>query len=152
MALVRWEPVTFPSEMNRLLTSFFDTPTTGARRWNPAFDLVETEAHLMLRADLPGLTLDDVHVTVEDGVLTVAGERRTAPGEGATALRAERTGGAFSRSLRLPRDVDPEGIEAALEVGVLEIRIAKPAAPRPVQIPISVGAPERRDIEATATA
>src|SRR3712207_6287962 len=86
MALVRWEPVrelhTLQNEMNRLFGSFFDTPTTaangngGVRRWVPAMDLVETDDHFVLRADLPGLDAGDVSIEVEDGVLTVAGERK----------------------------------------------------------------------------
>lgn len=140
MALVRWEPTPFPAEMNRLLTSFFDTPTAGARRWSPAMDVHQTEDHLVLTADVPGLTLEDVQVTVDDGVLTVAGERRIERSERRDGLlRSERAQGAFRRSLRLPRDVDPEAIEASLEHGVLEVRIPKPVASKPRQIPIAVG-------------
>ena len=84
MALVRWEPVrelsSLQNDMNRLFNTFFDTPTgangaTAARRWVPAMDLVETDDHFVLKADLPGLTEDDVHIDVEDDVLTVSGER-----------------------------------------------------------------------------
>ena len=85
MALVRWEPVrelnSLQGEMNRLFNTFFDTPTTGAgtaapRRWVPSMDLVETEDHFVLRADLPGLAEDDVTIELEDNVLTVSGERK----------------------------------------------------------------------------
>ena len=84
MALVRWEPVrelnSLQSEMNRLFNTFFDTPTTGngsaARRWLPAMDLVETDDHFVLTADLPGLGEEDVTIEVEDNVLTVSGERK----------------------------------------------------------------------------
>ena len=77
MALVRWEPVrelsSIQNEMNRLFNTFFDTPTPGnggnsatLRRWIPAMDLVETDEHFVLKADLPGLTEADVNVEVED--------------------------------------------------------------------------------------
>src|SRR3954464_13320367 len=84
MALVRWEPLremaTLQNEMNRLFGTFFDTPTTAmngnsVRRWVPAMDLVETEEHFVLRADLPGLAEEDVNIELEDRVLTVSGER-----------------------------------------------------------------------------
>ena len=87
MALIRWEPVTelntIQNEMNRLFNTFFDQPApTGrggapARRWIPAMDLVETADHYVLRADLPGLSDDDVNVQLEDNVLTISGERKT---------------------------------------------------------------------------
>ena len=84
MALVRWEPVrelySLQNEMNRLFNTFFDTPTAGnggsPRRWIPAMDLVETDDHFVLKADLPGLAEGDVHIDVEDDVLTVSGERK----------------------------------------------------------------------------
>src|SRR3712207_4042421 len=91
MALVRWEPVreltTLQHEMNRLFSTFFDSPfttssteaangATAARRWMPPMDLVETEDRYVLRADLPGLGEEDVKLEVENRVLTIAGERR----------------------------------------------------------------------------
>src|SRR4051794_33267062 len=87
MALIRWEPVrelnTIQSEMNRLFNTFFDSPTTtnGAgnrslRRWIPPMDLVETEGEFVLRADLPGLAEEDVHIEFEDNVLTIKGDRK----------------------------------------------------------------------------
>src|SRR3954447_5003917 len=84
MALVRWEPLremaTLQNEVNRLFGTFFDTPTTGTngslRRWMPPMDLVETDEHFVLRADLPGLGEGDVNIELEDNVLTVSGERK----------------------------------------------------------------------------
>jgi HSP20 family protein len=74
MALIRWEPVreiqTVQNEMNRLFNTFFDSPAPGNgggqptfRRWIPAMDVVETDDHFVLRADLPGLTEGDVNMT-----------------------------------------------------------------------------------------
>jgi HSP20 family protein len=85
MALVRWEPVrelnSLQNEMNRLFSAFFDTPTTGnggapARRWIPPMDLVETEDHYVLTADLPGLGQEDISLEFEGDVLTLSGERK----------------------------------------------------------------------------
>ena len=149
MALVRWEPLremaTLQNEMNRLFGTFFDTPTTavsgnGPRRWVPAMDLVETDGHFVLRADLPGMTDGDVRLEVEDRVLTLAGERKAeheAKGEG--YYRLERASGAFSRSLTLPEGIDPETISARFEHGVLEVRIPKPEERKPRRVAIQVG-------------
>jgi HSP20 family protein len=148
MALVRWEPVrelnSLQQEMNRLFSTFFDTPTAangaGARRWIPAMDLVETDDHYELTADLPGLAESDVDLEFEGDVLTVSGERRsehTERGEG--FYRLERATGAFSRSLTLPEGVDPEAVKATFDKGVLEVRIPKPERRKPKKVAIQVG-------------
>jgi HSP20 family protein len=151
MALIRWEPVrelnTIQSEMNRLFNTFFDSPTPGSgapshtqRRWIPAMDLVETADEFVLRADLPGLTEQDVNIEVEDNVLTVSGERKAEHEERKEGYyRVERSSGSFSRSLTLPKGVDPESVKAGFENGVLEVRIPKPEQRRPRKVAISVG-------------
>ena len=164
MALVRWEPVreltTLQNEMNRLFSTFFDNPAGGAtngqslRRWVPAMDLVETEDHFVLKADLPGLGADDVNIEVEDNVLTVSGERKVeheSQREG--FYRVERASGAFRRSLTLPEGVKLDDIAANFDKGVLEIRIPKPEERKPRKVSISVGgAGEQPAIEGTESA
>jgi HSP20 family protein len=148
MAIVRWEPLrelaSIQNEMNRLFGSVFDAPTASngntLRRWMPAMDLVETEEHFVLRADLPGLAEEDVTLEVEDNVLTVSGERKAeheATKEG--YHRVERAFGSFSRSLTLPEGVDAEAVTANFDRGVLEIRIPKPEQRKPRKISIGVG-------------
>lgn len=149
MALVRWEPLremaTLQNEVNRLFGTFFDTPSTGVggngvRRWMPAMDLVETDEHFVLRADLPGLGEDDVKIEVEDRTLTLSGERKAeheSNGEG--YYRLERATGSFARSLTLPEGVDPEQIAARFENGVLEVRIPKPEERKPRRVAIQLG-------------
>jgi HSP20 family protein len=145
MALVRWEPVreisSIQSEVNRLFNTFFDTPVTASeRRWIPAMDLVESEDHFVLRADLPGLMQDDVDVELEDRVLTVSGERKAEHEERNEGYhRVERAYGRFSRSLTLPEGVDAEAVEAHFENGVLEVRIPKPEQRKPQRVAINVG-------------
>src|SRR3954463_3021773 len=148
MAIVRWEPLrelsTLQNEMNRLFGTVFDTPTQTnggtLRRWMPAMDLVETGDHFVLRADLPGLSEEDVAIEVEDRVLTVSGERKA---EHETTKegyhRVERAFGTFSRALTLPEGVDPEAVAASFDRGVLEVRIPKPEERKPRQISIGVG-------------
>jgi HSP20 family protein len=147
MTIVRWEPLrelsSLQSEMNRLFNTVFDQPTGGAgnggalRRWMPAMDLVETDDHFVLRADLPGLSEDDVKIELEDNTLTLSGERKAeheSRDEG--FYRVERAFGTFSRSLTLPRGVNAEAVEASFDRGVLEVRIPKPEEPKPRRIEI----------------
>jgi HSP20 family protein len=149
MALIRWEPAaelnTIHSEMNRLFTSLFDSPTrpsTGElnRRWIPAMDLTESGDHYVLHADLPGVSEQDINVELEAGVLKISGERRSARTEENGALRRiERAHGSFSRSLSLPDGVNAEAVEASFDRGVLEVRIPKPEQAKPRKVSISVG-------------
>jgi HSP20 family protein len=158
MALVRWDPAreldTLQGEMNRLFSSFFDTPTPGngttVRRWIPAMDLVETDDHFVLKADLPGVDESDVNIVFENNVLTVSGERRTeheAKKDG--YYRLERTTGSFSRSLTLPEGIDADDVNAKFDNGVLEVRIPKPAEakPRRIQIGLAGAKPNTIDSE-----
>jgi HSP20 family protein len=149
MALVRWEPVrelsSIQNEMNRLFNTFFDTPAGGGngptlRRWLPPMDLVETDDHFVLRADLPGLTEDDVTIELEDNVLTLAGERKAEHEEKKEGFyRVERSFGQFRRSLTLPEGVNAEAISASFDKGVLEVRIPKPEERKPRRVAIHVG-------------
>jgi HSP20 family protein len=150
MALIRWEPVrelnTIQSEMNRLFNTFFEgsSPANGTasqlRRWIPAMDLVEGDDYFELRADLPGLSENDVNIEVEDSVLTISGERKSEHEERKDGYyRVERASGHFHRSLTLPEGVDPEGIKASFDKGVLELRIPKPEQRKPRKVTISAG-------------
>jgi HSP20 family protein len=148
MAIVRWEPLreltTLQNEMNRLFGTVFDTPAQGnggtLRRWMPAMDLIETGEHFVLRADLPGLSEEDVNIEVEDRVLTVSGERKAEQNESGEGYhRVERAFGAFSRSLTLPEGVDAEAVSASFDRGVLEVRIPKPEQRKPRKVSIGVG-------------
>jgi HSP20 family protein len=167
MALIRWEPVrelnSLQNEMNRLFSAFFDTPGVGPgnggraqmTRWLPATDLIETDDQFVLRADLPGLSEDDVKIELEDNVLTISGERKAeheASNEG--FYRLERAYGAFQRSLTLPEGVDGDKVTANFDRGVLEVRIPKPAQRKPRRVSIGVGAsaPAIEGSEAPASA
>ena len=157
MALIRWEPAreinSLQSEMNRLFNTVFDAPGgnggTQARRWMPAMDLLETDDEFVLRADLPGMTEDDVSIELEDNILTVSGERKAEHEEkGEGFYRVERAFGSFSRSLTLPQGVDPEAVNAGFEKGVLEVRVPKPERRKPRKI--TIGSAEPRTLEGSA--
>ena len=111
-------------------------------------DLLETPEHFVLRADLPGVSEEDVSIELEDTVLTVSGERKSeheAGGEG--FHRVERASGRFSRALTLPKGVDAEAVTASFDRGVLEVRIPKPAERKPRRISIGSGP---RELEGAA--
>ena len=157
MTIVRWEPLrelnTLQSEMNRLFNSAFDAPSGASgpalRRWVPAMDLVETGEQFLLRADLPGMSEEDIEIELEDGTLTVSGERKAEHEERQEGFhRVERSFGAFSRSLTLPKGVDAEAVTASFDRGVLEVRIPKPAERKPRRI--SIGGTEPAALEGQA--
>jgi HSP20 family protein len=149
MALIRWEPV----PVNRLFNNLFDTPTVAsapARRFAPATDLIESDTHYILRADLPGLSEDDVNIELDGNVLSVSGERKSEhEHRGHGYYRVERSYGSFRRSLRLPDGVDAETIKATFDKGVLEISVPKPeqAKPHKVQITAAGGDTAPQTIE-----
>jgi HSP20 family protein len=153
--LMRPEP--FSREVDRLFDAFFRGDSEQARRWVPPVDLVEAEDHFVLKADLPGLSEEDVSVEVQDGTLTISGER-TAEHETRERgwYRIERSFGSFNRSLTLPDGVDPDGISAKFDRGVLEVRIPKPEQRKPRRVEISAGEQNGGncgvlDVEGTAT-
>jgi HSP20 family protein len=160
MALVRWDPAReitgLQSEMNRLFNTFFDAPGEqqgAAPRWLPAMDLVETEDAFVLRADLPGLTENDVNLELENNVLTISGERKSEHEERREGYhRVERGYGRFARQLTLPEGVKPDGIEARFDNGVLEVRIPKPEERKPRKLNISVGGGAPKTIEGSESA
>jgi HSP20 family protein len=145
--LVKPEP--FSSEFNRLFDTLFQ-PVNSSQRWAPPMDLVEADDHFVLKADLPGLADDDVNIEVQDGTLTISGERKSETEKREKGwYRVERSFGRFSRSLTLPEGVDAEKIEASFDKGVLEIRIPKPEERKPRRI--EIGANGGKTLEGTAT-
>src|ERR1700735_4316457 len=133
MALIRWEPV----PMNRLFNNLFDTPTVAsapARRFAPATDLIESDTHYILRADLPGLSENDVNIELDGNVLSVSGERKSE--------HAERKQGYY----RVER-VDGGAIKATFDRGAREITVPKPEAPKPHKVEITVAGGESQAIE-----
>jgi HSP20 family protein len=137
MSVVRWEPLA----LQTLFDSVFDAPSpnrAGAlRRWMPAMDLVEAEDRYVLKADLPGLSEDDIKIEFEDRALTISGERKSESELKKDGfVRVERAFGSFSRSLTLPQGVDPEAVTASFDRGVLEVSIPKPEQRKPRRIEI----------------
>jgi HSP20 family protein len=149
--LVKPEP--FTREIDRVFDAFFGQTDQG-RRWVPPMDLVEADDHFVLKADLPGLAESDVNLEVQDGTLTISGERKAEHEQREKGwYRIERSFGSFSRSLTLPDGVDPDRIEASFSHGVLEVRIPKPEErkPRRISIGAATGNGKPAEVEGTAT-
>lgn len=109
----------------------------GDGRFVPHIDVSEDEESVMLTAELPGMTKDDLEVTIEDGMLIMRGEKREEEvKEGATWRRTERHYGHFERRVRVPEHVDTEKIEATYKDGVLKLRMPKTEVVKPKEIPI----------------
>lgn len=136
--ILRPEP--FSTEFSRVVNSLFEPSSNAsgvAQRWLPAMDLVERDDHFVLKADLPGLSEEDVAIEVQDNVLTLSGERKGEHERKERGFyRLERSFGKFSRTLTLPEGIDPDGIEAKFENGVLEVSIPKPEERKPRRITI----------------
>ncbi|GLC26880.1 Hsp20/alpha crystallin family protein [Roseisolibacter agri] len=99
----------------------------GLQRWAPPLEVFQRGDELVVRADLPGMRPDDVQIEVEDGVLTISGERREEHEDRERGFyRTERSYGAFSRSIALPEHVDEERVQARYEHGVLEVTVPVP--------------------------
>ena len=131
-------------EIDRLFDDTFFGRGTGAS-WNPAVDIREMPKELRLDVELPGLTEDDIEIEVENGTLTIRGEKSAERKEGEEGRfhLVERTYGSFQRSFQLPQGVDEKQIQADFDKGVLHISIPKAALPQPRRIQIGGTAGER---------
>lgn len=125
----------FPSPRRLGLPSFFDLAPRALSEmqqaqqalWSPQVEVFEREGQIVVRADLPGLSKEDVQIQVEDDVLTLRGERKSEHEERQKGFyRSERSYGTFQRSFRLPEGVDSEQVQANFKDGVLEITVPAP--------------------------
>jgi HSP20 family protein len=144
-ALTRWTPAADLVHFGRLFDEAFSDmlrplgQAEGAaqRSWVPPVDIRETENHVVLALDLPGLRKEDVNVTLENSVLTIAGERRfESDQKNETLHRLERAYGAFTRSFTLGSQVQADGLEATFQDGVLTVQVPKAEASKPRRIAI----------------
>ncbi|MEJ5300018.1 MAG: Hsp20/alpha crystallin family protein [Thermodesulforhabdaceae bacterium] len=103
----------------------------------PAFDVSETEEHIIVKADLPGVDVKDLDISIVGNVLTVKGEKKQEKEEKNESYhRIERSYGSFSRSITLPAEVNPEAVEAVYRDGVLKLTIPKAEKSKPKKIEI----------------
>ena len=135
-----WNPI---HEMDELfhgrLASVLGGEGLQSVAWSPVVDIEESAEAYTIRAELPRLSKEKVKVTVENGVLTLSGERDLERRvETKTFHRVERSHGTFTRSFTLPDDVDPESVAANFKAGLLEIQIAKREEALPKSIEVRV--------------
>ena len=139
MRVIRWEPFRDVDDMfDRFVAETVrrwprqGQVTQPASEWAPAADVSETEAEYLIKADLPEVRKEDVSITVQDGVLTLSGERRQEKREETEKLhRVERVYGSFARRFALPENADEQGISAESRDGVILIHIPKVRVVRP---------------------
>jgi HSP20 family protein len=143
MALVRYQPNNPFDQFNNEINRFFNTTqrqraANQDRDWMPAVDILETEDRFVLSADIPGVERKDVEITLEDGVLTLKGERHAETEEKREGFhRRERVHGTFMRQFNLPDTVNAENISATVKEGVLQIEIPKQAKPEARKISVN---------------
>lgn len=136
--MTRYEPWSLLNQLQRELERSFEgvragTDTAATAEWTPAVDIKEEPERYVLWADLPGVSPDRIDITMENGILTLKGERVTEAKHHREGIkRAERVFGTFYRRFSLPDSADSEGISARCSNGVLEISIPKkpPCSPR----------------------
>lgn len=146
MSLVRYEPWGLFSQLHNDLDRVFEArarkPGNGeaplaASDWVPAVDIREEENRYVIHADVPGVEPEDIEVNMEDGVLSIKGQRYSETrDEDEGYKRAERVRGSFSRRFNLPESADAEAISAKSSNGVLEIVIPKQARVMPKRIKV----------------
>lgn len=128
------------SRLEQEIESLFDGLLGTAQQPSPsapAMDVMEYENEFRIAAALPGVRREDLKITVQDGVLSISGERKAPePDPKAAWLRRESSFGSFSRTLTLPRDVKPGDITAELTDGILRLTIPKVEAARPREITV----------------
>ncbi len=143
MPVVRYNPLDledFPSGLrmfqdtvNRLLSE------PGSRPWTPAVDIYETENELVLKADLPDVDMNDIEIKIENGTLSLRGERKFEKNENQKGFhRIERSYGTFVRYFTLADTVDTEHVQAGLKNGVLTITLPKKEVAKPKTIKVQV--------------
>lgn len=148
--IVRWNPSSrllgqaFGPGLSRWFDEAFARPgraieeDASATNWAPAADIKETDDALLVQVELPGLQKEDIDVSLEGNVLTVSGERRFTKDESQeTYHRMERFYGKFSRSFRLPRNVDSGAVSASFADGLLSLELPKTEESRPRHIAIN---------------
>jgi HSP20 family protein len=148
--LTRWDPFKELDELHTRLSRALGgraTRTTGngkeqitVAEWEPLVDISEDDNAYLIKAELPEINRDDVKVRLENGVLTISGDRRWEKEEGNRKYhRVERAYGSFVRSFTMPDDADPDKVRAEFKDGILRVSISKSEKARARAIEVKVG-------------
>ncbi len=142
--LALWEPfsdlVSVRGDFDRLLNRFFGlSPEMQYTYWLPAIDITEVDGHLKIKAEIPGMSKEDIKVSVNNGYLMISGEKKQEKETKESSYhRVERYYGQFCRSIALPSDVEAEKVKAEYKDGVLNIEIPKPESMKSKDVEIKV--------------
>ena len=144
MALMRYEPLNLLNQLQREMNRLFESSRLGDEEtghlladWAPAVDIKEEPNQFVIHADLPGVEVKDIDITLENGVLTLKGQRASEKKEETENYRRiERVRGTFLRRFSLPDAVDAEKVAAKCKDGVLELVVPKREAAQPRRITI----------------
>lgn len=135
--LAKWDPFRELEDVHNRLTHLLGRPESRLMgrgesesmpmtEWSPEVDIREDEKEYLIQADLPGMKREDIKVTVENGALSITGERKTEKEEkGKKYHRIERTYGSFERTFMLPDNTDPKKLKAEFKDGVLHVHLPK---------------------------
>jgi HSP20 family protein len=148
MNLVKWDPFRELEDMSSRLNRIFGRPLARLDPnsemltmvdWTPSADISETDTAYVIKAEIPGVNKEDVKVTLENGMLTIQGERKMEKEEkGKKFHRIERSYGSFMRSFRVPDDADESAVKAEFKDGVLNVTLGKSEKAKPKAINVSV--------------
>lgn len=147
MAIVKWSPFRELQDIQSRLARVFDeAPFRGFGEdtplfagWAPAVDIQETDQEYVIKADLPETKKEDVKVELQDGVLTIEGERKQEKEEkGKKFHKIEREYGKFVRRFAMPIEIDSTKVQADFKDGVLNVHLPKTAAAKPKAIEVKV--------------
>jgi HSP20 family protein len=155
MSVSRWDPfqdlLALQDEMNQVFGRARQGQAGTGRVWAPALDISERKDAYVVTVEVPGVSPDDLDITLEDGLLTIQGERQfTSESSEHQYHRVERRYGAFRRSITLPSQVQADAIEASFENGVLEVIVPKAEEAKPKKISVRAGG-SRQQVQGTST-
>lgn len=149
-AMTRWDPFRELDDLQNRLSTLFgrapvrkDGPKDEAltvAEWAPLVDIVEDDHQYLIKAELPEVKKEDVRLTVQDGVLSLSGDRKFVKEEkGKKYHRVERAYGSFVRTFTLPEDADEQKVSADFKDGLLQIHLPKSEKARPKNIEVKIG-------------
>ena len=148
MNLMKWNPAReleeISTRLNRVFGKSFDRTDTGNEMmsvadWMPSVDISETEAAYLIKGEIPGVNKEEVKISIQDGLLTIQGERKHEKEEkGKKFHRVECSYGSFVRSFQLPDDADESNVKAEFKDGMLNVTLPKSAKAKPKSINVSV--------------
>lgn len=148
MSIVRWDPFRELEDMNERLNRIFSRPLASresgkdalvAFDWAPSCDIAENSEEFVIKAELPGVSKDDVKVGIDNGVVRIQGERKQEKEEKDKRFhRVERSYGSFLRSFTLPTNIDENKIAADYKDGILTVRLPKAPNAKPKSIDVKI--------------